>query len=1368
MGSSSGLDASCAINELNEIKEELHLSQELTKKAENKIRFYKECNLNIEKCLQVQYSNYNSLKQTRKHLREEHDYLKYNLKSDSTSVFQKLLHVQHQCAALCLKIVDYKDIKSKNEQFIQSLKIPLKKVYSDQNFLKQKEESLNAIMNKDSNQQVKRRCYVSPVTKSNCNSFKNGVYFFNEKDLVAKNRYFILNPSDEPLIDETEQNNEGKERVEWNKGVKRNKKAKDQNPKNLHSDSNKVRFSSNYPSNYNFDQARLPSTEDNKTLPSNYPSNFYKKSNNHVKNLHSKPFPSDYHKIPVNNPKPDQPLKMRKLNILSCNVRSITNKYKSTIELLHNKNIDIAVFSELNTKLLKKIPGYTPFNKFSSKKFHGISILINNELKPNVLRIGEEDLEMVHLRIDSCVPPLNILGTYLDVEANQSTDQLDLIWSKLENKINMIIESCESVVLIGDLNRPIQGKPSYGTKLLNNFLNEDTMTLLNDHNTPTRIDPYTKNGSILDLCLVSNNIKTCVKNFKVDSDQKWTPFSEAKRNGNLEKKYSDHYSIMVEMCLPTKSLKSGKRKPVINFSNKNGWLKYPEVSNKYASKMVEAIENETDINMVEHRLNFIEKEILVDCFGITWQGSGKKSKKKSKKELEELYEKEQNDLEDLLSEGLRGKGLDNKMYKLRSLIRGPKHAKQDPQAINHPETGELITNREEIKKVSLEHNKKILTKNEILEEDKAEIEKQKTDHQKIMNSEDKDLWSLDYKTFQNVVKKIKVKGKNMYKNLVESGNKYQFAIFLYMRRLIRTEELPRNFARTLLSQIWKKKGSPLDLNNMRFIHMKHRHPRLLENLVTEHMKDNIVKATPHFQLGGMPGASSVEHLVVLKTWMKMLEQTSGKGIFQVWDMSKFFDKESLLDCLTTLRTKAKIDNKSYRLWFMLNENAQISVNTSVGESESTRIPNTIGQGSVGAALVSSLNIGSALDEVFKDIVTTHIGTLGLNSLIFQDDISKLNDNLDQAREACQKIDRILKRKQLSVNYDKSKFLIMGNSKFKKEVLKKIEKDPMVMGGKEILHSSVEKYLGDLIHEDGCEKSIKETVKRRIQGLISKADEIIQIAESPVMSGLGNATIAFRLYEAQIIPSLLHNAESWIGITDKIINDLQDFQDKFTRKVLRLPPSTTKAIYQWDSGLMSMKWRIAQKKLMFVNKIMQKDHSNIARKTLLQEGLNNIEGLGHECREIAHSIGLPNLVCVTRSKKEIKAAVKQQDRLEVRQRVESSKKVQSRLSDNPEDHSYLNKMPLHTARVWIRVRAYAIKGVKMNQKRSFKDDLNCRFCNTKVPETQEHLESCAGMEYERWGLDLALREGQLKFWMRVTVKLSKLAVATQPPRQGALN
>ena len=1155
--------------------------------------------------------------------------------------------------------------------------------------------------------------------KVSCN---NGGYLLDSNKLITKNRYFILDQPSENSSNLKFKINSPPlpatiERIRVNKRANRSRVKEPSLPQS-NTTPNNVKFSSNYPKSF--------------------------------KNLQS-----------------NERLKSKKFKILSCNTRSITNKFKSTLNLLHKQDVDMAVFSEINTKKLRKFPGFTPFIKYSKLRFHGVCILVNNSIANNVLRVGEEDLELVHLRIDSCVPPLNVVGTYLDVESDQSRDDLDLVWSKLVNKLNMIIESGEAICLIGDLNRSLKERPSYGTKLLRNFLQENTMTLLNDESIPTRFDPFTKKGSVLDLCLISNNIKSCVNNFKVDTSLDWTPYSESKRRGETVKKYTDHRSIMVEIFMPVKEMKRGKRIPVINYSNREGWLKYPEVSNKYAEKMIEVINTVTNPDKLEARLNFIDEEIAIECFGLTWQGSGKKTKKKTQKELQEMYDNEQKELDDLLSNGLKGKGLDNKMYKLRSLINGPKHAKQDPQAINHPVTGELITNREEIKNVSLEHNKKILTKNEILPEDEAEIERQKLAHKEIMESEDKEQWTLNFLTFIKVLSKIKEKGKNMYKNLNKSGDRYQLAVFLYMSKLIKTEQLPKLFARTSLSQLWKKKGSPLDLNNMRFIHMKNWRPRLLENLVTEQMKESIVNATPKFQLGGMPGASSVEHLVVLKTWMKMLEQNKGNGIFQCWDMSKFFDKESLLDCLNTLKTAANIDNKSYRLWYKLNEDTEISVKTSVGESKSAVVPNSIGQGSVGAALVSSLNIGDAMAKTFKNVTTASIGSRKLNTLVFQDDIAKMNDNLGQARDACTKIDKMLKRKQLSVNYDKSKFLIFGKNKYRKKVLKNIEKDPMIMGGQQIQHSSVEKYLGDLIHEKGCEQSIKETVNKRIQGLTSKADEIIQIAESPIMGGLGNSTIAFRLFEAQIIPALLHNAESWIGITDKIIKDLQDFQDKFIRKVLQLPTSTTKAIYQWDSGMLSMKWRIALKKILFVNKIMQKDHTNIAMRTLLEEFNNKIEGLGHECDSLAHSVGLPDLRCLSRTKREIKTAVIQQDRLEIKEKFESSVKVGHRLTEDPENWSYLNTMPLHTARLWSRIRCYAIKGVKMNQKGSHIADLNCRFCTTNVPETQEHLEFCAGMEFERWGLDLAEREGQLMFWRRVTVKLSKLAVATRPSRKGAL-
>ena len=63
----------------------------------------------------------------------------------------------------------------------------------------------------------------------------------------------------------------------------------------------------------------------------------------------------------------------------------------------------------------------------------------------------------------------------------------------------------------------------------------------------------------------------------------------------------------------------------------------------------------------------------------------------------------------------------------------------------------------------------------------------------------------------------------------------------------------------------------------------------------------------------------------------------------------------------------------------------------------------------------------------------------LNSLIMQDDISKMNDRLEEARSVCDKIDDTLKRKQLSVNCDKSMYLLIGSQKFRNEMLKTLKK-----------------------------------------------------------------------------------------------------------------------------------------------------------------------------------------------------------------------------------------------------------------------------------------------------------------------------------------
>ena len=59
------------------------------------------------------------------------------------------------------------------------------------------------------------------------------------------------------------------------------------------------------------------------------------------------------------------------------------------------------------------------------------------------------------------------------------------------------------------------------------------------------------------------------------------------------------------------------------------------------------------------------------------------------------------------------------------------------------------------------------------------------------------------------------------------------------------------------------------------------------------------------------------------------------------------------------------------------------------------------------------------------------------------------------------IDRTLKSKLFSANYNKSKFLIIGKEKFRKSTLETLEKDPLQMGGVKIEHSEQEQYLGDV-------------------------------------------------------------------------------------------------------------------------------------------------------------------------------------------------------------------------------------------------------------------------------------------------------------------
>ena len=134
------------------------------------------------------------------------------------------------------------------------------------------------------------------------------------------------------------------------------------------------------------------------------------------------------------------------------------------------------------------------------------------------------------------------------------------------------------------------------------------------------------------------------------------------------------------------------------------------------------------------------------------------------------------------------------------------------------------------------------------------------------------------------------------------------------------------------------------------------------------------------------------------------------------------------------------------------------------------------------------------------------------------------------------------------------------------------------------------------------------------------------------------------------------------------------------------------------------------------------------------------------------MGIPDVRYNKVSKGDIKRAVIKHSRDIIKGEVEASRKVGDRADGDQNHNTYLSYMTLPNSRIWMRVRARSIKGVKVNNKRSFVN-LSCRFCDDDSEESQEHLEVCRGCNFERRNLNMTNWKGQVAFWKRMTAKFS---------------
>ena len=489
--------------------------------------------------------------------------------------------------------------------------------------------------------------------------------------------------------------------------------------------------------------------------------------------------------------------------------------------------------------------------------------------------------------------------------------------------------------------------------------------------------------------IVSKGLVEYIVKLIIDKEKNFTPHRVVNGKKLI---YADHYTlhfILRGMPMKNPKMKVNKSEVIWNTNKPGGWSKYKEMreNNTDLDCIAESAENLTS-NEIMTRLENKTSKIKYKSFGKVKNSRGMENDKElevlysektmatSPKEIQEvedkiagkLLEKQRKEYENKL-EHLKNikkeKGKSAAIFKLKEKVIGSKKEGMESVSMKDPVSGSMICDPEQLKQASTEYLSKLLTNRDPKDGYQRGFETLRLLHDSRMSEELENEDKLTYQDFENMLKKIKKKKAGKYKFILNGGKSYKDALFSVFEKVWESENKPSSWEYTNCTMLFKGKGLVSEFGNQRFIHSKDEIPKCFESLVIEKAKPKIVKKCSKFQIGGLPGHQSAEHLFTLKSIIALYLSQGKPLIVNCFDLKKYFDSEVLIDAMDKLY-KSGIRGKLYKLIYELNKNNIIKIRTPVGTTDGFKTGENVTQGSVGGGLISSLNLDIPIFKCFQN------------------------------------------------------------------------------------------------------------------------------------------------------------------------------------------------------------------------------------------------------------------------------------------------------------------------------------------------------------------------------------------------------------------
>jgi hypothetical protein len=105
--------------------------------------------------------------------------------------------------------------------------------------------------------------------------------------------------------------------------------------------------------------------------------------------------------------------------------------------------------------------------------------------------------------------------------------------------------------------------------------------------------------------------------------------------------------------------------------------------------------------------------------------------------------------------------------------------------------------------------------------------------------------------------------------------------------------------------------------------------------------------------------------------------------------------------------------------------------------------------------------------------------------------------------------------------------------------------------------------------------------------------------------------------------VINNSEVWANIPQGAYNQLEDLQKMFYRYLFATPISTPTLALLWETGGLTMKYRIITKKLSFYQHLMSLEENCVASRVARIADRSGYPGLMQEYQTLCTELNLPN-------------------------------------------------------------------------------------------------------------------------------------------------